>query len=65
MWGYDEHLVLKIAVNAIPPLSHCLVINKVDGRLVTKLHQKQLHIRYMYNEWPIRIEVSINWRYPH
>ena len=28
--------------NAIPPMSHCSIINKIDGRLVTDLHQKPL-----------------------
>ena len=35
---------IKNSGNAIPPVSHCLIINKMDGRLVTKLHQKSLHL---------------------
>ena len=30
----------------MPPVSHRVVINKVDGRLVTKLHQKPLHMYF-------------------
>ena len=41
---------MKNSGNAIPPVSHCLVINKMDGRLVTKLHQKPLHMGELRNQ---------------
>ena len=50
---------IKNSGNAIPPVSHCLVINKIDGRLVTKFHHKPLQVRLNFFIVPEHSETEI------